>query len=89
MSQFLKDPGATLDFGVDWSEWLDENEVIAESAWAVPAGLTLASHGHTDTLAVAWLAGGTAGQTHTVANRITTSAGRTDERSMTIKVVER
>lgn len=86
---FIKDPAAVLDYGFDWSEWLDENETIEQSTWSVPEGLTLDDSNHTGTLAVAWLSDGTAGSVHRVTNRITTSAGRTEERSLTIRVEER
>ncbi len=89
MNKFLKDPAATLDYGFDWSEWLDDGETITASSWVIPAGLTKDSDGHTDVLAVAWLSGGVAGADYVIVNRVTTSAGRTDERSMVIMVTER
>jgi hypothetical protein len=42
-----------------------------------------------NTTASAWLSGGTAGQSFTVTNRITTTGGRTEDRSFTIRVEER
>lgn len=88
-SSFTKDPDATLDYGCDWSEWLDAGETITASSWAVPLGLTLESADHTGTLAVAWLSGGATGNVYRVTNRVTTSAGRTDERTLLIYVEER
>jgi len=43
----------------------------------------------TATSATVWLSGGTAGQSYIVTNRITTAAGRTEDRSFTIRVEER
>jgi len=34
-----KDPNATLDYGFKWEDWLN-GDVISESEWIVPEGLT-------------------------------------------------
>ncbi|MBI2818111.1 MAG: hypothetical protein HYX72_14345 [Acidobacteria bacterium] len=86
--QFTKDPEATLDYAVDWTRWLS-GDTIQTSEWTVPAGLTQVNASNTTTKATIWLSGGTAGQSYTVTNRITTAAGRTDERSITIRVQDR
>jgi len=85
---FAKDPNAILDYAVDWSRWLAGDE-IATSEWTVSSGLTKVSDSKTTTKATVWLSGGTAGQSYTVTNRITTTGGRTEERSFTIRVEER
>ena len=86
---FLKDPDATLDYTVDWSDWLDPNDTISASAWSVPSGLTQVSASYTPTSATIWLSGGTAGQRYDVRNRITTAAGRIDDRTVRFNVQER
>jgi hypothetical protein len=85
---FSKDPDAILDYAVDWSRWL-AGDTIAASAWVVPTGLTKVSETNTATKATVWLSSGSAGQSYTVTNRITTAAGRTEDRSFTIRVEER
>lgn len=85
----LKDPDATLDFEVDWSQWLQASETITASGWTVPAGLTRVSDTHTGTTATVWLSGGVLGQRYTVTNEITTSGGRIDDRSLHIDVMDR
>ncbi|HHB12214.1 MAG TPA: hypothetical protein ENK62_03330 [Chromatiales bacterium] len=85
---FLKDPDSTLDYVIDWSSWLG-SDTIASSSWTVPAGLTMTSESNTTTTATVWLSGGSAGSSYQVTNRITTAAGRVDERSITIEVQER
>jgi hypothetical protein len=85
---FTKDPDAILDYAVDWSRWL-AGDAIAASTWFVPTGLTKATESNTATKATVWLSGGVAGQTYTVTNRITTTGGRTEDRSFTIRVEER
>ena len=87
---FIKDPEAVLDYTLDWTKWLDEaGDIIATSTWIVPTGLTKVTETNTTKLATVWLSGGTAGTNYTVTNRITTVAGRTDDRSITIRVQER
>ena len=85
---FAKDPNAILDYSVDWSRWPAGDE-IATSEWIVPVGLAKASDTNTTTKATVWLSGGAAGQSYAVTNRITTTGGRTEDRTMTIRVEER
>lgn len=88
----IKDPDAKLDFGINWSDWLADGETISSSAWAVPSGITQSSSPaptNTTNTTTIWLEGGSAGTTYTVTNRITTSAGRIDERSLFVAVKSR
>lgn len=92
----LKDPDAKLDFGFDWVNWLDADisEIIATSTWAADVGLTIEGSPPPttiiggDTTAV-WISGGTVGQKYFLTNTVTTDAGRIDERSYRIHIVER
>ena len=88
-NQFKKDPDATLDYSVDWGTWMESSETLSVSTWVVPSGITKDSDTISGTEAVAWLSGGTAGSTYELTNRITTDAGRTDDRSITIYVRQR
>ncbi|MFJ4828412.1 hypothetical protein ACIP79_00500 [Streptomyces sp. NPDC088747] len=88
-TDWLKDPDAVLDWVWDWSDWLAPGETITTSDFTVSAGLDLDSDSNTLSSATAWLSGGEPGTPYLVANRITTSAGRTDERSITIRVKNR
>ena len=85
---FRKDPDAVLDFEFDWSSWLAVGETIASKTVTV-TGVTLDSSPNDDSSVVAWVSGGTAGTTATVACLITTSAGRTDERTINLAIGER
>ena len=82
----LKDPDAVLDYTVDWSDWLGADTITGTPTWTVGTGLTKASQTNTTTTATAWLSGGTAGSDYTVACKIVTTGGRTDERSFTVQV---
>lgn len=92
----VKDPQAILDYGVDWNinGWLGTDTILVTSpptgsTWIVPAGLTVEAQDNTATITTVWLSGGTVGQRYTITNRILTTAGRTDERSLVIVVKDR
>lgn len=89
MATYYKDVDAVLDFGVDWSDWLDTGETISTSTYTVTAGITKDSDSNTTTASTIWLSGGTDGTSYTITNEIVTSDSRTDNRSFTVKVVER
>lgn len=88
---YAKDPDATLDYPMDWGAWLDAagGDRIQTSTWTLAAGIANAGETNSGTMAVIWLAGGTAGSSYIVSNRIVTVGGRTDERSIQINVVNR
>ena len=85
----LKDPSAVLDYMFDWTEWLATGETITDHTITADTGITVDSSTEDDGKVTVWLSGGTAGINYKVACLITTSAGRTDERTIWIKVVER
>jgi len=95
-----KDPDAVLDFKFDWktnsngrgfTDWLESGETITSITITAASGIAIDSKSITDagTTVSVWLSGGTAGVEYTVACKIVTSAGRTDERTGTISVEER
>ena len=93
---FIKDPDAILDYRFDWSSWLQNGDTISSCQFIVSPGITVGngSNGalaptNTTTNATVWLIGGTAGQVYTVTSRIVTSQGRTDDRTITIRVQNR
>lgn len=96
-----KDSNAVLDYSVCWKDWLG-TDTIASVTWTVATGLTKDSQAvnsgavtidgvshPANTVATAWLSGGTAGATYSVACRVVTAGGRTDERTFRVRVVER
>jgi hypothetical protein len=92
-----KDPAAVLDYTLDWNAsssqggpWLAAGETLVGSAvWTLPSGITKNSQGDTATASTIWLSGGTAGASYTVACKVITSAGRSDERSFLVAVKQR
>ncbi len=85
----LKDPSAVLDYAFDWTEWLASGETIATHTITADTGITVDSSTEDDGKVTVWLSGGTAGINYKVACLITTTAGRTDERTLWIRVVDR
>jgi hypothetical protein len=85
---FLKDPDSTLDYTLDWTAWLD-GDTITSSTWTVPAGLVQESATYTTTTATIWLSGGIAGNDYVITNSIVTAAGRIEDRSIRIRVIQR
>jgi len=85
-----KDPRAMLDYTVDWTQWLS-GDTITSSQWSVSGEeeLSIMSTSHTSSVATVWLKGGASGKLYRVTNVITTAAGRTDARTLTIYVEER
>lgn len=86
----LKDPDAKLPFAVDWSAWLTtEGDTATSATWTVPAGLVQESSPAPTLVngkATVWLSGGTDGQNYTVTCHLTTTGGRTDDRSFRVSV---
>lgn len=85
-----KDPDATLDYQLDWSDWLATGESISSAAVTV-TDATLVSTVTTNTTVTAWISGGTVGNRVTIKYHITTnnSPARIDERTLTIRVANR
>jgi len=65
------------------------DDTIVDSEWIVPDGLVLDDESFTTSKTVVWLTGGTAKTRYEVTNRITTSDGRIDDRTILIYVIER
>lgn len=95
------DPNAIQPYGLTWADYLDTGETITASSWAVASGTatiadaasggtpaTTANGTFTDTTTTVWVRSATAGVV-TLRNRITTSAGRQDDRThVALRVTE-
>lgn len=97
LRDYVKDPGATLDYGILWADWLQPGEVIVTSEWTVePAeGLTVLSKQFLGGAAVIWIEDGTPGAYYRLTNTITTNKvdpvsgkPRTNVRSLGVTVRE-
>lgn len=86
-----KDPDAVLDYSVNWSAWLGDDTIVT-STWIVTgpdALLVVDSDSKSTTATTVWLSGGTLYRTYTATNRVTTAAGRVDDRSITFKIEQK
>ena len=85
-----KDPDAVLDYTFDWEDWLDDiTDTISSHSMVAETGITVDSSNIVAKTVVAWISGGTVGTTCRLACRIVTAGGRTDDRSIFIKIKER
>jgi 3-phenylpropionate/cinnamic acid dioxygenase small subunit len=82
--RFHKDPDAILDYQIDWSDWLDQAEAIASYEIIPDDGITVDSDEIEDGVITVWLSGGLEGRVYSVTCRVTTDAGRVDDRSIII-----
>ena len=92
MSYYLKDPQSRVDYAIDWTGYLD-GQSVASSLWSVtPAetgGIVVDEAAHDLVRTAATLSGGQVGRVYSVSNRVTLSDGRSDERSITLRVEQR
>lgn len=86
-----KDPHATVDYQIDWSDWLSDGESIVSAVWTA-TGATAVSEILTPTTATVWVYGGTVGVNATLHCRITTDSSpiaRIDDRTILLTIAER
>lgn len=76
-----KDPDAVLDIQFDWRLWLASGETITGRTITLTGSAAKDSDSESNGFVTVWLSGGDEGDRCTVACRIMTSAGRTDERT--------
>lgn len=91
MAIFLKDPGAMVDYAVEWSADYLAGATITASAWAVtPAGgITVAASAIAPGRTTVTLAGGRVGTLYHITNRVDFSNGRRDARLLALRVEDR
>ena len=94
MTLLLKDPEAVLDYAIDWgAQYLDQGDLLAESSWSVdpdePGGVSVVGSVFGDTISTVQASGGVPGRLYRLANRVVTYSGRTDERSIVLRVEKR
>lgn len=86
---FIKDPDAKLDYGFDWTNWIDGTDTITNTSWTVPTGIINDNTDLQGAIAIIWLSGGTLDDTYNITCKITTANGRIDERTFAITIQNR
>lgn len=84
LASYDKHPSDVLDLRIYWEDWLD-GDTITGSAWD-DGGLTVVSSSYTTITATVRVSGGTAGTEYWLENTITTSAGRTEVKTLRVVV---
>jgi hypothetical protein len=93
MSFVLKDPDAVLDYMVDWgAEYLGVDQ-LSNSEWSVepdePGGITVVPGEFDGRSASVKTSGGVPGRVYRIVNRVELISGKTDSRSITVRVEKR
>lgn len=93
MTYLLKDPGATLDYAVDWGTEYLAGDVLQSSGWSVepvePGGAAIDGNTADELIATVTVSGGIAGRIYRLTNQIVTASGRVDSRSIVLRVEKR
>lgn len=95
--KFIQDPQAVLDYTLDWSNWLVEDDFLAHVSFTAPDGINILSQNVSDSVvtdrenvcATVWLSGGTVGVTYNVTCHIVTDGGREDDRTFQLVIRQR
>lgn len=83
------DPEADLDYGIDWSPWLQEGESLAAYSWTV-TGATAHDEAESSGVHQVFLTGPTGDEIRATSTITTDSTPpRTDERTLIIRVADR
>lgn len=90
MNIFRKQPGETLDYDVEFEDWIPSGDNIVSEVTTVEPGLTKVSTAINVVLhsVKVMVSGGTDGVTYRITTRITTALGRVKEQDFRIKVKE-
>lgn len=85
-----KDPDATLDYHLDWTDWLtDVSSTILTSVWVLPEDIVEEGSTVSGNKTTVIVSGGVVGNRYQITNRITTANGLGDDRSIRFKISER
>lgn len=93
MGLYLKGPDARIDYAIDWGTAYLDGQIIAASEWRVEPeeeGGAIIEIGSFDLRrTAATVSGGVPGHVYRIGNIVTLSDGRSDERSLVVRVEQR
>ena len=93
MTLLLKDPGAMLDYSVDWGRDYLDGDALASSSWTVDpvesGGLAVIASQFDLLIATVEVSGGLEGKLYRLVNQVVTASGREDRRSIMLRVEKR
>ncbi len=85
-----KDPDATLDYSTDWTAWLAQVADTISSFQVFYSGVTQSvAPSLAGNVITAWVSGGTRGAMASITFRVLTVAGRTEERTIYLHIMDR
>lgn len=86
----LKDPQAVLDYSFDWTAWLTPlTDTILTASFIVDPSLSVVTQFKSTMIATVFISGGALNRRVPVTCRIVTAGGRTDERTIYLKILNR
>lgn len=90
MDTFVKQPADKLDYVVDLSDWLTDNDNIVDASTVVESGINvlLTEIDPSTTMVKVWIDGGTDGETYKVTVTVQTQLGRRKEVDFNVRVKE-
>lgn len=85
-----RDPNAVLDYTIDFTDWCDAQADTIAAHTITVVGCTVAPLGssHDSKKVTVWISGGTVGTPASATARVTTAAGRVDDRTIYFKIKE-
>lgn len=81
----IKSAVSVVDIGINWSAWLSGDTIVA-SEWSTDPAITISRQQMTNTTTSCYIAGGVAGKTYKVFNKITTDNDLIESRFITISI---
>lgn len=88
LGTFTKQPADTMDYDIDYTDWLTAGDNVQSSVVAADAGITVTSTFINDPRIKIWLAGGVAGTTYKVTCTTTSADGRVRQDEFKLRVKE-
>ena len=93
MTLLLKDPEAVLDYAIDWGAEYLLGDLLSESLWSVSPdeadGVSIVGDSFDASVTTVKAAGGQPGKIYKLTNHVVLDSGRSDDRSIVLRVEKR